>query len=186
MSILMSGCDRSCHPLGPPLTPCKRTTAATPALFWTSRLLRWQTWSQRFLLFHLATVSGTCCWETRRFRMMTGNVEKQILYSTAWDLLGGCFVFFLCMCASVCMHNMLMILDTWNSVVCCLHPFPSSFLMLFYFRYSSHIYQSLCLINPLENVARLIFICCVVAGFKSKFIMVIYSETNNGSELWRK
>lgn len=69
---LMLLCSPSCH-AGPPLRPRRKITAATLALFWTSRPSRWLTWIQRCLHFLLATASETCCWETRRFRMKTGS-----------------------------------------------------------------------------------------------------------------
>lgn len=55
---------------------CRRTTAATLALFWIFQLSRWPRWIRRCLLFHPAIALGTCCLGTRHFRMMTGNVEK--------------------------------------------------------------------------------------------------------------
>lgn len=104
ISILMSRYGFPCCPPGHQLRPSRRTTAATLALFWTSRLLRWQTWIQRCLLFHLATVSGTCCWETRHFRMMTGSVEKHC-YSTVCKERGCHGIYLevaLCFCVCMC------------------------------------------------------------------------------------
>lgn len=64
------------HPAGRPQRPCRRTTAATRVSSWISLLLRWPRWIRRCLLFHLGIASGTCCWEIRRFRTMTGNVKE--------------------------------------------------------------------------------------------------------------
>lgn len=74
------------HPAGPPLRLCRRTTAVTLALFWISRRLRWPRWILRCLRFRLAIASGTCCWETRHFRTMTGNVNKicVLWYLSCW------------------------------------------------------------------------------------------------------
>lgn len=78
----------STPPAGPPLRRCRRTTAVTLALFWISPRLRWRRLKPRCLHFRLAIASGTCCWGTRHFRTMTGNVKKTctLWYSSSWGL----------------------------------------------------------------------------------------------------
>lgn len=55
-------------------------------LFWISQRLRWPRWIPRCLHFRLAIASGTCCWGTRHFRTMTGNVNKTcvLCYQSCW------------------------------------------------------------------------------------------------------
>lgn len=79
--LLSRSCCLSRH-AGHPLRRCRKTTAAAAAqvLFWTSQLSRWPTWIQECLLFHLVTDSGTCCWGTRHFRMMTGSMKNTLYF----------------------------------------------------------------------------------------------------------
>lgn len=107
------------RPAGPPLRPSRGTTAVTLALFWTSRLSRWRRWIQRCLLFHLAIASGTCCWGTRHFRMMTGSMKNTVR---------AC----VCILLSSSLSGYLNCYTAFNS--CCTH-FPSSCLIYFYFNY---------------------------------------------------
>lgn len=93
------------HLAGPPLRSCTRTTAATLALFWTSQLSRWLRWIRRCRLFHLAIASGTCCWGTRHFRMMTGSMTQTCLCTTIYKGLSrdipGCVCVYTRVCASL-------------------------------------------------------------------------------------
>lgn len=88
---------------GPPPRPCRGTTAATLASFWTSPLSRWRKWIQRCLHFRLATASGTYSWETRLFRMMTGSI--QTLCSLCKTAQGYSWRLRLC---CLCMHHLLL------------------------------------------------------------------------------
>lgn len=108
-------------PSGPPLRPCRRTTAATLALFWTSQLSRWplSRWIQRCLLFHLAIASGTCCWGTRHFRMMTGSMKNTVYVLQYMRSCRGLFLEgSVCVCECASIHHTVLIIHTMQELLC--------------------------------------------------------------------